>query len=49
MKKDVYCWTVIIDLDGDADFEDFDTAEEASARAKELCEQGIEAVVGWTD
>lgn len=43
----MFYWTVIIN-DGE-DFEDFETAEEAKARAKELCEEGVDAVVGWTN
>ena len=41
-------WYTVFIGDGE-DFEDYETSEEAHARAEELCKQGIDAVVGWTD
>ena len=42
-------YTVIIDPEGDnEEFEDYESEDEASARLKELGEQDIYAVMGWT-
>ncbi len=44
-----FWYTVIIDPDGDPDFEDFTDETEALNRLKELREQGIPATIGWTN
>ena len=52
MKKNTetkFWYTIIIDPDGDPDFEDFEDEDKANDRLKELRSQGIPAVMGWTN
>lgn len=46
--KEKIWYTVIIDPDGDPDFEDFEEEQKALDRIKELRKQGISATLGWT-
>ena len=48
-KEQNFWYTVIIDPDGDPDFEDFTDETEAINRLNELRKQGIPATMGWTN